>query len=325
MRLWLTLRTIQLKCLVIKLFTDKRLMQAYKNAKVEFIDENSKYIFFSDCHRGDDSVSDVFARNQNVLLYALNYYYNNGYNYVELGDGDELWEHSRFKHIRSAHTDIFTTMKKFFDDNKLTLIYGNHNIYLKNKYYVRNNYYYFYDEYKDEVKELFKGIIPYESLVLKYKNTHHKILAVHGHQGDLTNDQLWFLSMLLMRYFWRFMHVIGFQNPSSPAKNMTKRHKIEKAYTKWIQNHKKMLICGHTHRPTFPKSNKPPYFNTGCCIHTKGITGIEILEGKIMLVAWRIRADHSGTLVIDKTVMRGPEPIENYDFKNNKFFEIISH
>jgi UDP-2,3-diacylglucosamine pyrophosphatase LpxH len=298
------------------------LIQSYKNAKVEFIDKNSKYIFFSDCHRGDDSISDEFARNQNILLYALNYYYQNGYRYVEVGDGDELWEHPRFKHIRSAHTDIFTTMKKFFDDGKLILIYGNHNIYLRNKSYVVNNYYHFFDEYDEEVKALFNGIIPYEALVLKYKPTHQKILTVHGHQGDLMNDQLWFLSMLLLRYFWRFLHVIGFQNPSSPARNMSKRHKIEKAYSKWILKHKKMLICGHTHRPKFPKSDELPYFNTGCCIHTKGITGIEILEGKIMTVAWRIRADKNGTLMIERNIMRGPEPIDKYDFKNNTFSEL---
>ena len=73
------------------MFTDKRLSKAYQNAKIEYFDKHSKYIFFSDCHRGDDSVSDEFARNQIILLHALNYYYNHGYTYVEVGDGDEMW------------------------------------------------------------------------------------------------------------------------------------------------------------------------------------------------------------------------------------------
>ena len=67
------------------MFTDFKLTSAYKNAKVKYFDKNSKYIFFSDIHRGDDSVSDEFARNQLVLLYALNYYYDRGYTYVEVG------------------------------------------------------------------------------------------------------------------------------------------------------------------------------------------------------------------------------------------------
>ncbi|HHX56202.1 MAG TPA: serine/threonine protein phosphatase, partial [Clostridiales bacterium] len=96
------------------MFTDFKLTSAYKNAKVKYFDKNSKYIFFSDIHRGDDSVSDEFARNQLVLLYALNYYYDRGYTYVEVGDGDELWKHREFRHIRLAHSDIFEAMKKFY-------------------------------------------------------------------------------------------------------------------------------------------------------------------------------------------------------------------
>jgi len=303
------------------MFTDKRLTDAYKSAKKVYFDENSKYIFFSDCHRGDDSVSDEFTRNQNVFLHALDYYLNNNYVYVELGDGDELWEYSKFKHIRLAHSDIFITLKKFFDDKRLIMIYGNHNIYLKTKDYVKKNYYNFYDEYNQNIHELFKGLIPYEALVLKNKSTGQRIFTVHGHQGDFINDQLWYVSMLTLRYFWRFMHVVGFQNPSSPAKNLYKRHKIEKTYKKWIQNHKMMLICGHTHRQKFPKDEELPYFNTGCCIHTRGITGIEILDGKIMMVDWRIKAELDGILQIERTIMRGPEPIEKYDFNKHQFSE----
>ncbi len=297
--------------------TDSRLTQAYKNAKVKYFDESSKYIFFSDIHRGDDSVSDEFTRNQNIYLRALNYYYKQGYECVEVGDGDELWEYPTFKHIRLAHTDIFIALKKFFDDHRLTILYGNHNIYLKSKRYVSENYYTFYDEYNQERVELFRDLEPYEALVLKQRNTDQEILVVHGHQGDFMNDQLWFVSMILMRYFWRFMHVVGFENPSSPARNLYKRHKVERAYKKWISKHKIMLICGHTHRPKYPKNNELPYFNTGCCIHTRGITGIEILDGKILMVDWRTAADDDGVVRIERIVVRGPEPIDKFDCKNN--------
>lgn len=295
------------------MFTDKRLTKAYKSAKVDYFDDKTRYIFFSDCHRGDDSVSDEFTRNQNVLLHALNYYFNHGYSYVEVGDGDELWEYSDFKNIRLAHSDIFLALKQFYDKKRLTILYGNHNIYLKSKSFVRKNYYSFYDEYTQDLHELFKGIKPIGALVLKNKTSGQEILVVHGHQGDLMNDQLWIISMCMMRYFWRFMHVVGFQNPASPAKNLYKRHKIEKTYKKWIGKHHKMLICGHTHRPRFSEHSELPYFNTGCCIHTKGITGVEILDGKILMVDWRIRADPEGTLQIVRTIMRGPKPLKKYD------------
>jgi hypothetical protein len=299
--------------------TEKRLTRAYKNAKIEYFDKKSKYIFFSDTHRGDDSVSDEFTRNQNVFLHALNYYYKEGYKYIEVGDGDELWEYKEFKHIRLAHTDIFITLKKFYDAGRLIMLYGNHNIYLKSRHFVRDNYYNFYDEYKQERVELFRGLVPLEALILKQKETKQEILVLHGHQGDFMNDQLWYLAMLLLRYFWRYMHIVGFENPASPARNLYKRHKVEKVYNKWIERHKMMLICGHTHRQKFPKEDDLPYFNTGCCIRTRGISGIEIINGEILMVDWRIAADDNGVLHMLRTVVRGPEPIEKYDCKNHPY------
>jgi UDP-2,3-diacylglucosamine pyrophosphatase LpxH len=301
--------------------TDRRLTEAYTSAKTIYFDENSRYIFFSDCHRGDDSVSDEFTRNQNVFSHALEYYYDHGYTYIEIGDGDELWEYPEFKHIRLAHRDIFVVLKRFYDENRFFLLYGNHNIYLKSPQYVKEHYFHFYDEYNQETIELFKDIVPQEALVLKNKTTDQEILIVHGHQGDFMNDQFWKLSMFLLRYFWRFMHIVGFENPASPARNLYKRHKVEKAYKKWIRKHRMALICGHTHRPKYPKCNELPYFNTGCCIRTRGISGIEIIEGNITMVHWGIQSDPNGVLKIERSVVRGPEPIDTFDFNKHEFLE----
>ena len=289
-----------------------RLTKAYKNALNITIDKNSKYIFFSDSHRGDDSISDEFVRNQNIFLHALNYYYKEGYSYVEVGDGDELWEYKNFSVIRLAHTDVFTVMKKFYDSGRLIILYGNHNIYLKSKFFVKSNYYQYYDEYNQKTVDLFKGIKPREALVLRYKENGQKIFVLHGHQGDFINDQFWIFSMLLLRYLWKYFHLVGFDNPTSPARNLFKRHKVERVYGEWIKKHEVMLICGHTHRPKFPKEVDLPYFNTGCCIRTRGISGIEIINGEILMVDWRIAADEDGGLKIFRTVVRGPEPIEKY-------------
>lgn len=300
--------------------TEKRLTRAYQGATIKYFDSNSKYIILSDVHRGDDSVSDEFARNQHIYLHALDYYYSNGFTYVEAGDGDELWEHKIFKHIRLAHSDVFKVLKKLYDDNRMIILYGNHNIYLKYPKFVENNYFNFYDEYNQIRVDMLKSIQPLEALVLKSKETEQEIFIVHGHQGDLMNDQFWIISMILLRYFWRFMHVVGFENPSSPAKNLYKRHKVERNYNKWIKRHKMMLICGHTHRAKFPKQNELPYFNTGCCINTRGIPGIEIENNQIQMVDWRVAADADGTMRVRRTVVRGPEPIEKYDCKNSSVY-----
>lgn len=292
--------------------TDGRLMHAYNTAKTIEFDDTSKLVFLSDVHRGDNSISDEFAHNQNIYYHALNHYYNEGYTYVEVGDGDELWEHAKFEHIRSAHSDVYWLLSKFHDTERFIMLYGNHNMHFSQKQFVDRNLHEFYDEYLEEQGTLFPGIDVRESIILKHAKTGQKIFVVHGHQGDMLNDQLWRVSMLWMRYFWRFMHIIGFRNPASPAKNRVKRHKIEKNFSDFIVRHGIILICGHTHRPRFPNPGEIPYFNDGCCVHPRGISGLEIVNGQIMLVDWRVRPNDGGSLFINRKVIRGPQPLTAY-------------
>ena len=295
--------------------TDGRLMRAYKSAQEIQFDNTSKIVFLSDVHRGDNSLSDEFAHNQNIYYHALNHYYNEGYTYIEVGDGDELWEHAKFEHIRSAHSDVYWLLSQFHEVNRLIMLYGNHNMHFKNPQFVEKNLQEFYDEYLEERGTLFPEIKVHESIILRHSDTGQKIFVVHGHQGDLLNDQLWRVSMAWMRYFWRIMHIIGFRNPASPAKNRVKRHKIEKNFSDFIKRHGIILICGHTHRPKFPNPGEVPYFNDGCCVHPRGISGIEIIDGEIMLVDWRVRPNSEGALFISRKVIRGPEALQSYWIK----------
>ncbi|MCK8060028.1 MULTISPECIES: serine/threonine protein phosphatase [unclassified Fusibacter] len=292
--------------------TMKRLLHAYEAAIRIPFDDNSRFIFFSDVHRGDNSISDEFAHNQNIYLHALNHYFNEGFTYIEVGDGDELWEHSNFKHIRTAHSATYMKLKEFYDDERFIMLYGNHNMSLKFKHYVSTNLHQFFDEYNDYYAELFPGLVVHEAVVLQHKATDKEVFVVHGHQGDFINDQVWRMTKTINRHFWHYLHIVGFRNPASPAKNLHKRHKIEKNYSKWIEKYQKMLIVGHTHRPKFATNPKTPYFNTGSCIFPRNITGIEIANGNITLIDWRIRANEDGNLFIRRKMIRGPEPLSNY-------------
>ena len=292
------------------MFEHRRLTECYvkavKKRDVINVNDDTKIIFFSDVHRGDNSLSDEFAHNQNVYYHALNHYFNEGYDYVEVGDGDEMWEYSSFKHIRSAHSDVFCLMKKFFDENRLTYIFGNHNMSFRRETFVRHYLYHFYDEYLDIDTPLFPGIDIKEGLVLRDEGCGKEVLVVHGHQGDFMNDQGWVISLFLMRVFWRYMHMIGFRNPSSPSKNRIKRHRIEKTFSKWILENRKGILCGHTHRPKLPEDGEAVYMNTGCCVHPRGINGIELNGKEFSLVHWRVSPDEDGVLSIKRKVMKGP-------------------
>ena len=292
--------------------TISRLNSAFHNAFPFPFDDNSKLVLFSDVHRGVDNLADEFGRNKHIYNYALKYYYRNDFTYIEVGDGDELWESKEFQLIRNAHNVTFDTLRKFYADGRMHLIWGNHDMQRSDPEYVKKNYYTTKDEYTEMQEDLFPGINIHESMILKHRNTGQEIFVVHGHQGDLMNDQLWRFSYVLVRFLWRFLHIAGVKYAASPAKSRQKRHRIEKNFSKWTDRTGIMVICGHTHRPKFPSLSEPAYFNCGCCIHPRGIQCIEIIYGKIYLVSWAMSSKNDGTLYIKRSVMKGPEPIINF-------------
>lgn len=92
----------------------KRISKIFESAEEISFDDSSKFVLMSDCHRGDGSWSDNFLKNQNIYFAALNYYYKEDYSYIELGDGDELWENSKISEIINVHSDVFRLFSKFF-------------------------------------------------------------------------------------------------------------------------------------------------------------------------------------------------------------------
>jgi len=295
--------------------TDQRLTEAYEHARVEEFDSHSRYVFLSDCHRGDGSLSDDFTRNQNVYVCALEHYYRNNFTYVEVGDGDELWEHRRFAVIKDAHYEVFETIKRFHDAGRLILLWGNHNNYLRDPSYVAENYATYYHDHLRVTVDFLKGLQPSEALVLKERDTGQEVFVVHGHQGDFPNDQAWVFTMLSLKHFWRHLHALGIRNPASPVKNAPKRHKIEKNYTRWIAKHRRALICGHTHRLKYPRPGELPYFNCGSCIYPTSVSAIELADGIIQLVRWRVDVGETGVLQVERQVIRGSDPVATFDIR----------
>lgn len=290
----------------------KKLSEVFKRAKEIPFDNNSKIILMSDCHRSDGTWSDDFSKNQNVYFVALNYYLDNGYTYIEIGDGDELWENKNPTDIIREHMDVFWIMAKFYRLNRLYLVYGNHDMCKKNCDLMRKKYYNYYDKEKKENIPLFDGIKVYEGILLRNKERGYKIFLTHGHQVDFLNYQLWFISRFLVRYIWRNLELFGLEDPTSAAKNYHKKNKIEKRIIDWSDKNNQMIISGHTHRPVFPSKKEPHYFNTGCCVFPRCITGIEIDKGNISLIKWSIKTKKSGILYIDKDILEGPIPLIDY-------------
>ena len=290
----------------------KEISRVFKNAEVISFDESSKYVLMSDCHRGDGNWGDNFAKNQNIAFRALNYYYEKGYTYFELGDGDELWENRSLEEIKEIHSNIFWLLSKFYSKKRLYLIYGNHDMVKKDDKYLKDYMYTMYDTKKKEKLPMFPDVKVHEGLILYYKPTKDEILLLHGHQGDYFNSKRWKLSRTLVRYLWRPLEIFGVNDPSRSAKNYKKRDVVEGNLSNWSLKEKKMIIAGHTHRPVFPEPGNLAYFNDGSCVHPRCITAIEISDGSITLVKWAVRVREDGVLAVERESLEGPVRLTAY-------------
>lgn len=269
----------------------------------------------SDCHRGQGNAGDNFLPNQILFYGALEYYLQNGFTYIELGDGDELWENRRMKPIVEVHSDAFWMLSNFYKDNRLYMLYGNHDIIKKRKGYMSRHCDSYYCENTKKDIPLLEGIDVLEGLILENKERKERIFLVHGHQGDFLNDTIWPVARFLVRYVWRKLELIGFLDPTGAGRPYKRKEKIEKRIASFSKEINQIVIAGHTHRPVFPMPEEGLYFNDGSCVHPRCITGIEIEKNEISLIKWSVCIKEDRSLFVGREVLEGPVSITDYYLK----------
>ncbi len=291
----------------------QRLALALAQAPVIPIDDDSRLVFFSDLHRGDDGPADAFRPNKALFLHALEHYEQQGYTYVEVGDGDELWKNRSLHHVRWAHAPIYQALNRFRRTGRLYLLIGNHQLVgaARTRHYQRH------------------GLLGGEALLLEHRPTGQRILVTHGHQGD--GFQAWArgAARLLVRHFWRHLQQRGLRTtlPESAeqttswirqaiAWSRSNQNGIEERLKSWLGSVEGLsLICGHTHRAAFAQAGEQPYFNCGSGVHPGYITGLEIADGVIRLVSWSNHpqegpdAQSLPTEHVYRQVLQGPRPV----------------
>ena len=271
----------------------KRLMEAYQRAPIVPFNDQSRFVFFSDCHRADKSPADRFAHNELLFWQALTHYDQAGFTYVEVGDGDEVWYSATFAAVRRAYGRLFDHFHKLQQQERLHLIFGNHDA---------QTGLYAHTQPKD-------GLVAYQAIILQHVQTGRRIFVVHGHQADLTGDSLHPVSRTLGRIFWRPVRRFGFEDVShrsaatGPLHHLDHRidrlppwlsrrilahpQRIARRLAEWVKTQPHLiLICGHTHLPAFPTTPTTPYFNTGSCLNPGFLTGLELRDGRLIPVRW---------------------------------------
>lgn len=295
-----------------------------KGLVVPFEVGKEKFIVFSDMHKGAKNGADDFAVCEQAYIMALEYYYQAGFQFIALGDCEELWENS-LSAIKNAQQPSFAQEKKFVPGNALIKIFGNHDLHWQNDPLA-----------PFQLKELYGYDIPiYEGVVLQtiINNKAVRIYCTHGHQGDAVSDGNWFSKFFVSKVWAPFQAFLRI-NPNTPAFNDHLKSAHNTLMYEWsAQQQDLILITGHTHQPVFESLThlerlyrqlifaqqqadadmiqtlqqeiarrrrkhtdisddflklKPSYFNAGCCCFDNGgITGIEISDGVLRLIQWK--------------------------------------
>lgn len=318
-----------------------RLNKSFEGAVRLPLTDCSKYVVISDCHRGTGTTNDNLLKNQNLYYAALQHYYKKGYTYIELGDGDELWENRSLKQIIEAHQDVFSLLNLFEKEKRLFMLYGNHDMVKKSgKYIERQCSAYQCPEYysareedfiqedravcrQDAEKEkcctckrgkqcpLPQDMKFHSGLILEHCGCQGSpdVYLTHGHQADLLNSTLWRVNCFLVRYLWKPLEHFGVLDPTSAAKNYKVKEKTERRLKKWAEKTDHVLIAGHTHRPVLSDAEKY-YYNSGSCVHPYSITCLEIEHLQISLVKWRVAAKPDTSLYVSRSVLAGPVALD---------------
>jgi predicted phosphodiesterase len=299
-----------------------------KGPVINFTPDQS-FIIFSDQHKGTKGGSDIFALAENNYLAALQYYNQNKFTYINLGDGEELWQNT-VSRVKRKNKLSFAQERLFVDRDAFIKIFGNHDLYWDN------------DPLAPVMLERIygKNVKIHEGAILQ-TSVNGKLISIfltHGHQGDLQSDGNW-LSKWFIANIWGPVEMYLSLNLNTPSVDDHLKTLHNTMMYQWSAQQKDtLLITGHTHQAVFESLThlerlyrqldnakelqdaelvksleqrisksvangaiaptffgyKPTYFNSGCCCFDDGdITGIEISDGLIRLIKWEY--DINGT------------------------------
>jgi predicted phosphodiesterase len=295
------------------------------------------FIILSDQHKGAKNGADDFMDCESTYVFALDYYYQRNFQYICLGDGEELWENNLFA-VKAANKLSIEKERLFVERNAFIKIYGNHDLFWDQDPFAALQ---LKSMYGTAVK-IYEGIVLQTMLADKQLN----IFLTHGHQGDKQSDGNWFSKFFVARIWGPLQSYLRI-NPNTPAYNSQLKTLHNSLMYEWSSRQRDLiLITGHTHQPVFEsltllenlvkqldiaRFNKDDkqvssleteiksrqielpvapnfydkvlstYFNSGCCCFSDGdITGLEITDGYIRLVKWKTTDDNCTRFVLEE-------------------------
>jgi predicted phosphodiesterase len=290
----------------------KALAELFRNIKEEpgkkgvvlSLKENTRIIIFSDHHRGAKNGADDFMKAETAYLAALDYYFENKFQYISLGDSEELWENT-LSQVKKNNTLTFEAEKRFILKDKFFKVFGNHDLYWDNSPIASQQLKAIYGK----KLRVFEGIIlekdnkevhipekktndPFSIFKIKPDADNEAlpiadcpltIFLTHGHQGDASSDGNWF-SKFFVANIWAPLQSYLRINFNTPAYDEDLKTAHNLIMYEWSAKYNNLvLITGHTHQPVFESLTHPErlYRQLGDAIKTNRADEVKTIEEEI--------------------------------------------
>jgi predicted phosphodiesterase len=275
----------------------KALSELFRNIKEEpgkkgiilTLRENSRIIIFSDQHRGTKNGADDFMKAEASYLAALEYYFKNKFQFISLGDSEELWENT-WLGVKKHNTVTFEAEKKFVLQDRFFKVFGNHDLFWDNTILP-----------SQQLKGIYgKKLRVFEGVILELEDDHKKrpvddnselpvancrltIFLTHGHQGDASSDGNWF-SKFFVSNIWAPLQSYLRVNFNTPAYDEDLKTAHNLIMYEWSAKYKNLiLITGHTHQPVFESLTHPErlYKRLGEAVKANSREEADLIEQEI--------------------------------------------
>ena len=244
--------------------------------------ENSRVIIFSDQHRGAKNGADDFMKAEPCYLKALEYYFQNKFQFISLGDSEELWENTLMQ-VKKHNTITFEAEKKFILQDRFFKVFGNHDLFWDNSLLASQQLKTIYGkklrvfegiilevERHNEQEEIGNRQLATDTKditdIKKKSGEKNDVLPIancltlfltHGHQGDASSDGNWF-SKFFVSNIWAPLQSYLRVNFNTPAYDEDLKTTHNLIMYEWSAKYKNLiLITGHTHQPVFESLTHP--------------------------------------------------------------------
>jgi len=302
--------------------------------------DTARVIIFSDQHKGGKDGSDDFILAEPNYLAALEYYQKNNFTYISMGDCEELWENTLTK-VKKSNAASFEAERKFLAGNRFIKIFGNHDLYWDNDpfswWQLKDIYKEKVKVYEGAILRVGDGekaidifcthghqgdassdgnwfskffvariwgplqayllINPntpaydigkkslHNDMMYQWSSQQKNILLITGH----THQPVFTSLTHLERLYKSFQFAEKEKDTATVLAIQAEIRKRESDFAAVALDYMSMI---------------PSYFNSGCCCYTDGdITGIEIDQGWLRLIKWKLKDESPQREVLEEVTL----------------------